>query len=214
MFKTIRRYYWVTKSFLARHSTIIVRTTGIVLSLILIFFLFARYIPTPKHTIRLGRVGKYSFETFPADIQAILSRGLVSLTQDGKVNPELAESWEIQDDGKTYVFKLDDRVTWHDGSPLLPRMLLTISKMSRWRWGRNHYLSTQRAICSLSLRRLPSIAQKNKFGTGEYRETKVEISSGVLQSLTSRATQRAYLQILSDRNQQFDRFQARARSMV
>ena len=33
------------------------------------------------------------------------------------IQGELAESWEISDDGLTYTFTLQDGVTWHDGEP-------------------------------------------------------------------------------------------------
>src|SRR5436190_4178278 len=46
-----------------------------------------------------------------------LADGTVSY--DAKVmTPELAESWEATDDGKTYVFKLRKDATFHDGGPV------------------------------------------------------------------------------------------------
>ena len=44
--------------------------------------------------------------------------GLVGLDADLNPVPELAERWQIDDDGRTYRFTLRDDVTWHDGVPL------------------------------------------------------------------------------------------------
>jgi peptide/nickel transport system substrate-binding protein len=49
-----------------------------------------------------------------------LADGTVSY--DAKImTPELAESWEASDDGKTYVFHLRKDATFHDGSPVTAR---------------------------------------------------------------------------------------------
>lgn len=42
--------------------------------------------------------------------------GLTRIDQNGEVQPGLAESWTISEDGLTYTFKLHDGVTFHDGS--------------------------------------------------------------------------------------------------
>lgn len=42
--------------------------------------------------------------------------GLVRIDQTGAVQPGLAESWTISDDGLTYRFKLREGVTFHDGT--------------------------------------------------------------------------------------------------
>ncbi len=185
MFKTLRRYYWVSQSFLARHSKIILRTTGLVLGIILVFFFFARYIPSPKHTLRLGRVGKYSLETFPLDIRSMLSRGLVTLTPEGEVQPGLAKSWQIQDDGKTYTFTLDDTLRWHDGSKLTPEDITYNFKDVQVELGEGtitYHLQEPFSPFFSAVSR--PILKKNKLGTGQFRLAKTQLENGVVQSLT------------------------------
>lgn len=185
MFKAIRRYYWVSQSFLERHSKIIIRTTGIVLSLVLLFFLFARYIPTPKPTTRLGRVGKYTVETYPNDIQEMMSSGLVGVATDGTIVPKLAKSWEIKDDGKTYVFQLDDTIHWHDGSSLTPQDITYNFKDVEVEMGEGtitYHLKEPFSPFMTAVSR--PILKKSKLGTGSFRLTKTQLYSGVLQSLT------------------------------
>ncbi len=41
--------------------------------------------------------------------------GLVTIDEAGKVQPQLAKSWDISKDGLTYTFKLQPGVTFHDG---------------------------------------------------------------------------------------------------
>lgn len=43
--------------------------------------------------------------------------GLVGLDQQLNPVPELAESWQVEDDGRTYRFRLRRGVMWHDGAP-------------------------------------------------------------------------------------------------
>jgi ABC-type oligopeptide transport system substrate-binding subunit/DNA-binding SARP family transcriptional activator len=45
-------------------------------------------------------------------------RGLVELTPELDVVPDLASSWEVQDGGCTYIFHLRDDARWSDGQPV------------------------------------------------------------------------------------------------
>lgn len=43
---------------------------------------------------------------------------LVTLDADARILPDLAESWTVSADGRTYTFRLHDGIRWHDGRPL------------------------------------------------------------------------------------------------
>lgn len=50
-------------------------------------------------------------------VKLALHRGLVNYGVDGKISPELAESYEISDDALSYTFNLRD-ASFHDGTPV------------------------------------------------------------------------------------------------
>ncbi len=51
------------------------------------------------------------------DIVSLVFSGLTRLGPDGEVLPDLAESWEISEDGTSITFHLRPGVTWHTGVP-------------------------------------------------------------------------------------------------
>ncbi|MGD1974311.1 MAG: ABC transporter substrate-binding protein [Desulfobacterales bacterium] len=81
---------------------------------------------TPKDVLVVGQVAEPK-SLDPATVTAVndfrilinIYDGLVRY-KDGKleVEPALAESWKISDDGKTYTFKLRSGVKFHDGTAL------------------------------------------------------------------------------------------------
>ena len=44
-----------------------------------------------------------------------LFEGLTTVDEDGDIAPQLAEAWEVSEDGLTYTFKLREGVTFHNG---------------------------------------------------------------------------------------------------
>jgi len=55
---------------------------------------------------------------------AYLFDGLTRFDPDAKVEPALAERWDVSADGLTYTFHLHRGVTFHDGSPFTARNVL------------------------------------------------------------------------------------------
>lgn len=49
-------------------------------------------------------------------VYANIFEGLTRIDRDGAVQPALAESWTVSDDGLVYTFKLHQGVTFHDGT--------------------------------------------------------------------------------------------------
>src|ERR1700674_528219 len=47
----------------------------------------------------------------------LLYNGLLGRDERGEPVPELAESWQVEQGGTAYRFRLRDGVKWHDGTP-------------------------------------------------------------------------------------------------
>jgi len=52
------------------------------------------------------------------DLCSLIFSGLTRFNAQGEVEPDLASSWEISGDGKSYTFQLRTNAYWHDGSPV------------------------------------------------------------------------------------------------
>ena len=59
------------------------------------------------------------------DIVCATSKGLVELDSEGNIQPSLAESYEVNDDGLEYVFKIRDDVYWSDGNKITPEDIVS-----------------------------------------------------------------------------------------
>jgi peptide/nickel transport system substrate-binding protein len=61
-----------------------------------------------------------AYETLPSIVHQAIYQTLVTFPSDGvsTIEPGLAESWEISDDGLSYTFTLRDGATFSDGSPV------------------------------------------------------------------------------------------------
>ena len=84
-------------------------------------------VPPARQTYTIPEVGILDFDTLdpalahdPSSIQAVqmYTTGLVSLNNQLHVQPQLAQSWQLGDDGVTWTFKLKKNLKFSDGTPL------------------------------------------------------------------------------------------------
>ena len=51
------------------------------------------------------------------DLTALIFNGLTRSDGRGGLDPDLARSWQVSEDGLVYLFKLRQDVRWHDNTP-------------------------------------------------------------------------------------------------
>lgn len=110
--------------FAARFSTALVSKYRLAIILGLVFGVLAftvgpriaARIAVLRPTQKIGMVGRFSLSDLPQTITSKISLGLTTLSETGQPGPGLASEFVATDSGKTYIFTLDPRFSWHDGS--------------------------------------------------------------------------------------------------
>lgn len=107
----------------------ILAATGIAMTMAFLSFLaLSRQtvtIPDVGGIYREGVVGQPQFinpllmqyNQVDQDISALVFNGLTKMDGEGNLGPDLAKSWQVSDDGLSYLFRLRTDVRWHDGRP-------------------------------------------------------------------------------------------------
>ena len=72
---------------------------------------------TPAHINPLLAGGEIGSEA-DRDISALVYSGLLRAGANGNFVPDLAERYEISDDGLSYTFWLKEDLEWHDGEKI------------------------------------------------------------------------------------------------
>jgi peptide/nickel transport system substrate-binding protein len=114
-----RLIFWLVKAYIKkwRKTIFFFFLFGLVFFFILQFFLstiIAKFPLIQKETI--GVIGSYTVETVPEFILRDVSSGLTKADEHGIAQPDIASSWDISDEGKTYIFHLKPHQLFEDGS--------------------------------------------------------------------------------------------------
>ena len=135
---------------------------------------------------RVGMVGAYSLDKLPDRITQKLSRGLTKLSPSGEIKPDLAESWQIRDSGKTYVFKIKRGIRFSNGTEVTskdPGVCFKDVKIERPdKYTIIFHLHDEYAPFLVTISR--PIFPRGLQGLGEYTITDIKINGDFISSLT------------------------------
>ena len=184
IFRKFRFYNNVRRDFWQKSKKIFM--LAFILGIVFFFFAYRLLFNTLQdNTQRIGLVGKYNIQELPLEIQKLISNGLTKVTEDGSVEPFLAESWEIKNDGKEYVFKIKDGLLWQDKEPLIAKdVSLKFSDVTKTVIDDTHIKFQLKEPFSPFLTVVSKpIFRKGLLGTGDYEVSKVQRNGEIVESI-------------------------------
>ncbi|MDP3973721.1 MAG: ABC transporter substrate-binding protein [Candidatus Daviesbacteria bacterium] len=106
----------ITEKFIGKHSKWFLLTLTIIAISLLLQWKFTIF--RPQNTLLEGMVGTYQEHNLPLEVTNLLSEGLVKVSDFDQMEPNLASSWDINNDATIFKFYLRDNIYWIDGSPI------------------------------------------------------------------------------------------------
>ncbi len=119
--KKIHLFLLIIKAFFKKEKKIIFLSAFGSVVIFLGIIKIVPYIPRPKSVERVGIVGNYTFEDLPRYVLDLASNGLTRINEEGKPLPSLAGKWEVEKEGKVYIFFLAENIFWQDGTEVLAK---------------------------------------------------------------------------------------------
>jgi peptide/nickel transport system substrate-binding protein len=187
--KRRRLILWLFKAYFKKWRKTIFISFG--LGLIVFFLLkfvvnyFVPLIPfTQEKTI--GMVGSYSVDNIPQVILSKISRGLISVDANDLPKPDLARSWEIKDNGKTYIFHLDTNAKFSDGTQLTSDLVkYDFADVTAQRPDKSTIIFNLKSVYSPFLLTVARPIFKNSFvGIGNYQVRAINLNGNFIQSIS------------------------------
>lgn len=184
-----RLLFWLVKAYIKKWGKVIVLSfvAGVIVFVTLLSTsrLLLRLLPIEKKA-SVGYVGAYTVDSLPQDIVKKLSRGLTKLENDGTITNDVAKSWEIKNDGKTYVFSLQDNIFFSDGKKLtaqaVPYEFAGVKKEILSNTSLSYTLSDQYSPFLITVSR--PIIRQGFVGIGDYTIQNVEVNGNFIKTLT------------------------------
>lgn len=134
----------------------------------------------------LGLTGSYTVDSLPSSILTKVSRGLTYVSANDTPKPDLAASWEIKNNGKTYVFHLRKNITFTDGTKFTSDQInynfLNVSEERPDPYTIVFNLKSSYSPFLVTVSR--PIFKSGFIGIGDYRVQSVNLNGNFVQSLS------------------------------
>ena len=186
--KRRRLVVWLLKAYLKkwRRTIFLSFVLGLAVFFILKFGVnyFIPLIPFTQQQ-SVGVVGSYSVDNPPSFLLAKISRGLTYISSDQTPKPDIAKSWDIKDNGKTYIFYLKNNIYFSDGTKLTSNEIkYNFLNVSVERPDKYTIIFRLKNVYSPFLTTVSRPIFKPGFvGIGEYRVQSINVNGNFIQSI-------------------------------
>lgn len=184
-----RLIFWLLRAYIQKWGKAIF--AFFVLGLIIFFLLQTIVISfitkiTSENKQSIGIVGTYTVDSLPNSLLGLISAGLTKVSPDGSVHPDLATSWDITDNGKTYTFHLKKDQFFSDGTPFtakdIPFSFTNVTTSTPNTFTIVFHLKDSYAPFLVTVSR--PIFKKDFVGIGRYKVKNVALNGAFIQSLS------------------------------
>ena len=191
-FKRKRLIYWLLKAYLKRSGKTIL--ISFLIGLVAFFVLkygvnyFIPLLPFVNEE-KIGLEGAYTVDNLPLEIISKISMGLTALDKNYNVIPSVAKKWEIKDDGKTYIFYLNDNIFFSDNTKLTAEDIgYNFKDATTQIPNKSTIIFRLKSKYSPFLVTVSRPIFKNDFiGIGSYKVQSIDLNGSFVQSITLRS---------------------------
>lgn len=153
----------------------------------IIIFVFLYYILPNINllkTKRIGYTGRYTVNSLPLEISRLIGQGLVIVDSNSKILPSLAKSWDIEESGKKWVFKLNDNIFWQDKKRLsINDINYNFADVTLTKDDNNITFTLREPYIPFIVLLEKPIFKKGLLGTGEWKVNHLSIKGEFIQKI-------------------------------
>jgi peptide/nickel transport system substrate-binding protein len=184
-----RLIFWLIKAYIKKSGKTILFSfiLGLFIFIAILFLSkYYAYIFPFSRTQTIGIVGAYTEDGLPSEITDKLSSGLTKVAPDGTILPDLAQSWEVLDNGKEYRFHLKHGIYFSDGKEVTSDTVnYNFSDVTEIKEDKYTLLfKLKYAYAPFLVTVSKPLFDRGFSGVGSYHLAKIDINSNFVQSLT------------------------------